>query len=285
MQDELKTRSWTNCMLWIAFITTVALIVVFSYLAYKKKLLDLGLNEIGDSLAGFAGSIAFLWIVVTVLLQSAELRLQRNEVAGLKIASEDQAESLKSSLQVQTITFMRERQDRATPELLVIRGEILRTISAFLIDKFDITLDDFIKFPEAAIEHMLGFFLKDDKLQPDGLMEITIDDINTDINHDDFLTIKNLIFLINRTWIICKPLYKDAQKFNHQDTFNAWLSEINIKWYSTHYENLINVQHAVKEVIIAEKKAHGRVINYLSNMKPSASLMEIPFSDEKIKLN
>jgi hypothetical protein len=34
-------------------------------------------NEIGDALAGFAGTLAFIWIVVTVWLQSTELAEQR----------------------------------------------------------------------------------------------------------------------------------------------------------------------------------------------------------------
>lgn len=38
-------------------------------------------NEMGDTLAGIFASLAFIWIVVTVFLQSAELREQRAEIA------------------------------------------------------------------------------------------------------------------------------------------------------------------------------------------------------------
>lgn len=37
-------------------------------------------NEIGDTLAGFAGTLAFIWIIVTVVLQSNELAEQRKEI-------------------------------------------------------------------------------------------------------------------------------------------------------------------------------------------------------------
>jgi hypothetical protein len=37
-------------------------------------------NEIGDSLAGFSGSLAFVWIIVTVMMQKRELSLQRLEI-------------------------------------------------------------------------------------------------------------------------------------------------------------------------------------------------------------
>ena len=38
-------------------------------------------NEIGDTIAGLAGTLAFLWIIVTVMIQGSELRLQRRELA------------------------------------------------------------------------------------------------------------------------------------------------------------------------------------------------------------
>ena len=38
-------------------------------------------NEIGDTIAGVAGTLAFLWIIVTVMIQGSELRLQRRELA------------------------------------------------------------------------------------------------------------------------------------------------------------------------------------------------------------
>lgn len=37
-------------------------------------------NEVGDTLAGFAGSLAFIWIVVTVAIQSKELSEQREQL-------------------------------------------------------------------------------------------------------------------------------------------------------------------------------------------------------------
>lgn len=37
-------------------------------------------NEIGDTLAGLAGALAFLWIIITVLLQGKELSAQREEL-------------------------------------------------------------------------------------------------------------------------------------------------------------------------------------------------------------
>lgn len=45
------------------------------------KFLNSPPNEIGDTLAGIAGALAFLWIIITVLLQSQELKAQRLELS------------------------------------------------------------------------------------------------------------------------------------------------------------------------------------------------------------
>lgn len=45
-----------------------------------KLFLNAPPNEVGDALAGFAGALAFVWIIVTVMLQSQELAEQRKEL-------------------------------------------------------------------------------------------------------------------------------------------------------------------------------------------------------------
>ncbi|MEM6309938.1 MAG: hypothetical protein AAF754_07795 [Pseudomonadota bacterium] len=59
-------------------------------------------NEVGDSLAGLAGTLAFIWIIVTVALQSLELREQRlvleqqkEEMEDQKLATQEMASSLR----------------------------------------------------------------------------------------------------------------------------------------------------------------------------------------------
>jgi len=66
-------------------------------------------NEIGDTLAGIAGALAFLWIIVTVMMQSKELAAQREEL----------------SLTRKEFTRMAEAQSKQV-ELLVKQGEIFK---------------------------------------------------------------------------------------------------------------------------------------------------------------
>jgi len=54
-------------------------------------------NEIGDTLAGIAGALAFLWIIITVMIQSQELRAQRAELKAqhteLKLSRDEAVKS------------------------------------------------------------------------------------------------------------------------------------------------------------------------------------------------
>ncbi|OUS33529.1 hypothetical protein A9Q94_19265 [Rhodobacterales bacterium 56_14_T64] len=72
-------------------------------------------NEIGDALAGFAGALAFVWIIVTVAMQSIELReqrevltLQKEEMEMQREATEDMARSMAAQAKI----FENEQKER-----------------------------------------------------------------------------------------------------------------------------------------------------------------------------
>lgn len=69
-------------------------------------------NEIGDTLAGVAGSLAFIWVVVAVLFQATELREQREEFERMADAQSAQA----ISLRVQAQLFKDEQRQRKEQE-------------------------------------------------------------------------------------------------------------------------------------------------------------------------
>lgn len=91
-------------------------------------------NEIGDTLAGFAGALAFVWIVVTVWLQSQELAAQRRElretrleVGAQRVANEKMAAALSSQATVEERRLQYEteaRYDRLADEV----AEMLRLL-------------------------------------------------------------------------------------------------------------------------------------------------------------
>lgn len=70
-------------------------------------------NEVGDTLAGFAGVLAFIWIIVTVWLQSQELSEQRQELVSQREEMEGQrkaSEEMARAMQAQADYFKNESE-------------------------------------------------------------------------------------------------------------------------------------------------------------------------------
>ncbi|WP_170440180.1 hypothetical protein [Ruegeria arenilitoris] len=88
-------------------------------------------NEIGDTLAGFAGTLAFIWIVVTVWLQAEELQEQRKEFIKMADAQREQAEIM----DVQKDIFLKEQKQReeieAKEELESLKQRLFRQLEVF----------------------------------------------------------------------------------------------------------------------------------------------------------
>ena len=78
-------------------------------------------NEVGDLLAGVAGALAFIWIIVTVWLQSKELAAQREELKLTRVemeeqrrATQDMARAMEAQANVLEDERKRRREERAS---------------------------------------------------------------------------------------------------------------------------------------------------------------------------
>lgn len=88
-------------------------------------------NEMGDTLAGFVGSLTLIWVVASVLQQSMELRAQRREFAEMVRAQDAQVRALEA----QADFLKLEAQDRK--QLDVKRQiELILSLASDLSSKF-----------------------------------------------------------------------------------------------------------------------------------------------------
>lgn len=140
-------------------------------------------NEIGDTLAGIAGALAFLWIIVTVQLQSKELKEQREELEQARgeyaKMAEAQGEQVKlMTAQAEIFTKEQQQREEARAEQLLnekLRSFIIRLVEspskglcwAFSNDEID---DEFGGFGEIH-----GVSLSSEKYENQTVDEATID--------------------------------------------------------------------------------------------------------------
>ena len=81
-------------------------------------------NNFGDTLAGLASALAFLWIIVTVMLQSKELAAQRQE---LRLARRESAK-MAAALEAQAAVFRDEQRSRKEQEADALCRELLENV-------------------------------------------------------------------------------------------------------------------------------------------------------------
>lgn len=81
-------------------------------------------NEVGDTLAGIAGSLAFVWIIVTVLLQSQALSEQRKELSLNRAESKRMATAMEEQARI----FRDEQAQRKQMQLDKLFHQRLKSI-------------------------------------------------------------------------------------------------------------------------------------------------------------
>lgn len=106
----LVTLAFIGLILWFGLVSTCndVLFPKGDCPAKWRHLLVAPPNEVGDTLAGLAGVLAFVWLIATVLLQATELREQREEFEKMADAQSAQARVLEK----QAVIFEDEQQQR-----------------------------------------------------------------------------------------------------------------------------------------------------------------------------
>ncbi|MCB1355792.1 MAG: hypothetical protein KDK53_04585 [Maritimibacter sp.] len=124
---------------WLAILPTCNEGVFGPYDCEPKYLAFLGAspNEVGDTLAGFAGAFAFIWLIATVWLQSQELAEQRREIQaqreateGMAVAQGDQVELLRAQGDI----FLDEQRQRDEDRARRLAEELLKGLVVDLRD-------------------------------------------------------------------------------------------------------------------------------------------------------
>ncbi|UWQ04116.1 hypothetical protein [Aliiroseovarius crassostreae] len=141
MTEQKKTQKplWKNPVIIVASLATVG-VVVFGWWAGSQQVCNVDFwgnrscsgtkwsaflaaspNEVGDTLAGFAGALAFVWLIATVVLQGQELREQRQEFEKMTDAQREQAKVLEKQREI----FEEEQKQREETRQSIVFDEHL----------------------------------------------------------------------------------------------------------------------------------------------------------------
>ncbi len=140
-----STRSFYNSPVFWGVILSTVLLLFVGWLAFQigeegsynwQGFISSSPNEIGDTLAGLFASLAFIWIVVTVFLQSFELKeqrlvlnAQREEFAVMAEAQRAQVVAMQNQAKVFEDERLQRSQDRAKEHL----DELIASVRVALV--------------------------------------------------------------------------------------------------------------------------------------------------------
>ncbi|WP_424980308.1 hypothetical protein [Leisingera sp. S232] len=88
-------------------------------------------NEVGDTLAGFAGALAFVWLIATVWLQGQELAEQREELREQRVATQDMARAMAAQAKVFEDEQRARDEMRAKEELGALLENVVDRMTTF----------------------------------------------------------------------------------------------------------------------------------------------------------
>lgn len=244
--------------LWAA---VLAAYLFFDGAAKWKALLSAPPNELGDFLAGAFAPLAFLWLALTVWLQSRELRLQRRELQQNGEALRLQAEELRNSVEqlrkqtdlLQTNAQTREREkrermfaegyERLTDTLLLALGFIS---GIAITKKANITLPTNAKLRFAVEAEGLAKVLNDLERDLKTLLELTSHDFGAWSSEKDIFRLHATKFIVD---------------------FDSWLNGVR-------HEHFFDLeQRALFDGMVAMRKTIGEI---LQAMHPADDQAEQP---------
>lgn len=160
---ETKQGFWrtNNPLMWASFATAVFFVLLLFLGSSATCNIDLfpkgdcppkwrhlqaaPFNEVGDTLAGIAGVLAFIWLIATVLLQSIELgeqrrvlRMQKQEMEEQRKATQEMAIAQRKQvelLSIQAEVFREEQQQRKQEKAKLVLEQRLGSLRNYIVDQ------------------------------------------------------------------------------------------------------------------------------------------------------
>ncbi len=207
---------------------SVFLILGFLILASSKGLLSKDINEIGDSVAGLSGVLAFLWLIVTVLIQNRDLNLQYNEIKDMRAASESQARSLESSQVFQTLGYLEIKLANISEYVCQRRNLIIKELESFSEENG--TLYNGKAFLDLA--DAMNYFIinSSDK----NVLEFELSNIRNDFTYQSYLRIQAIYMNIKEVVVAYNALMINVpENIRPQvtDYINAHKMSLMVDWF------------------------------------------------------
>lgn len=238
-QSERIVRS----LLWLGALLTFSVAAAFLYFIAGVKISSekLELNAFGDYLAGSSTFLAFLWLIITVIIQTLELRNQHIEIGRMSQSNVEQSDSLKKALRFQALDYLEKKQGEKA-EYLSERLDIVAEVTVAFHERHKVIVGptDFFNHPKEGVQYAISI-LCDADLRTSPVYTKETFGVRSDFNSDDHLFLVDLLAQASyarKSVLPVKELAADMDAMSHYD---AWIIEMNLDW-------LLDWEPRIKEI-------------------------------------
>lgn len=248
----------------IASYLTSIFLITFIGLSIYKKIWNLELNEIGDSLAGMIGSLGFIWLIITVLIQNKELVNQVRELRESKDALKAQSQSLESTEIFTALEYIDKKLPEFDSRLQQIKNIIVDEIQAFL-SKYPSDRAEHITFkPKLDICEVWGYFIKEDSLEKVELI-YSIDVIKEQFDYEAYLKLetirRNMGYAIKFLDSLSVNARSEVRSIINT-RIESYEASQDIDWYRDWYKTLTGIETSIKTKIYQNNLAPSPMVNF-----------------------
>lgn len=223
---------------------TLVLLVGFGVLFAVKGMSDLKLNEIGDSLAGPAGILAFIWLLTTVMLQN-------HEMSSLRAASQTQANSLDISAKVQLATHLRALQDDHLDFLVDLNKHCEEELRRFFEDSDADYVDPpgLARNKYEAVPWVVSEIMKPGVKYTGAMSELVASNMKSDFDYSAYLMLDVLHSAMENVAKVLAPLRRYAREAGLVEEQKAWEASLRLEWYQKRCELVSTVLYESRKVV------------------------------------
>lgn len=242
-RTPIQSESIVRALLWLGGLLTLAVIAAFLFflagvdISSKK----LELNAFGDYLAGSSTFLAFMWLIITVIIQTLELRNQHIEMTRMSQSADEQADSLRKALRFQALGYLEDKEEEKNPylsERLKIVAEV--TVSFHERHKVIVGPTDFYLRPKEGVAYAASILCNEDLRTSPVYNEIPIS-LTSDFDVDDHLFLVDLISQASYVRKSVAPIKELAEEMGAVSNYEAWIQEADLDW-------LLNWEPRIREI-------------------------------------
>lgn len=245
----IKLNKDSKKLLLVPTYITFFIIAFALSLASSKGFNELKLNEVGDFFAGFAGVIAFLWIIVTVLLQNRDLNLQYQEIKELKVASESQARSLLSAEVFKALEYVNQQFSQKSIFIEERRTFVDQELKDFML-KYPSDRKPEVHFKaKLDISEVWGYFKKKEVEK----LFLDFEDVKEEFEYEAYLKLQTIIYQIDLALdAIDAMVVNVSPEIEKQiwQSIKATEKQLMIEWYRDFLPILKHLEKSVIEAIV-----------------------------------